>query len=232
MPASSRARRRSSRQKRSCCVQANWSMFRCGRKEHSMPAPQTNWVIGSDEPDVPAEPADAAEPTDPIFRSDVRGTMRVHSSFQAEGAWNIETFSTVIRSGPTREQAGWDPRTTCRCRHDTRAGGVTEHPGRHTGAASGDEWRSANRRTRSSGYQRTNRFLANGVRLFPTPEGHEGAATSLFKLKSSFGDRLSFARSVALWHCLAVEACPFPWIPLIVPGTGREEPVKNLTPRA
>ena len=39
---------RSSRQKRSCWVQLNWSTFRCGRNEHSMPAPQTNCVNGSD----------------------------------------------------------------------------------------------------------------------------------------------------------------------------------------
>src|SRR4028118_550250 len=47
MPRSLRARARSSRQKRSCCVQLNWSTLRWGRTEHSMPAPQMNFWIGS-----------------------------------------------------------------------------------------------------------------------------------------------------------------------------------------
>src|SRR5215217_5538077 len=46
MPSSSLARLKSSRQKRLCCVHSNWSTFRWGMNEHSMPAPQANffWV--------------------------------------------------------------------------------------------------------------------------------------------------------------------------------------------
>src|SRR5258706_627103 len=45
MPSCSRARWKSSRQKRLCCVHSNWSTFKCGRNEHSMPAPQAKGLV-------------------------------------------------------------------------------------------------------------------------------------------------------------------------------------------
>src|SRR5215213_3903787 len=85
------ARCRSSFQKRSCCVQLNWSTFRCGRNEHSIPAPQTNCLNGSESTspvnacgDCPGDCAPDCE-TWVDCCCPFTGTMRVNSSFQARG---------------------------------------------------------------------------------------------------------------------------------------------------
>src|SRR5213075_685839 len=72
MPNSSFARLRSSRQKRSCCVHWYWSTLRCGRNEHSTPAPHTNCWNGSlamsDEPAVADDGCCVVEAFDETMR--------------------------------------------------------------------------------------------------------------------------------------------------------------------
>src|SRR3954469_3322910 len=59
MPKSFLASLKSSRQNRLCCVHSNWSTFRCGMNEHSMPAPHANFFVTANFPaSRRAEPCD------------------------------------------------------------------------------------------------------------------------------------------------------------------------------
>src|SRR5688572_7199927 len=97
MPACSRVWRRSSRQKRSCCVHWNWSTFRWGRNEHSTPAPHTNCLNGNE-----ATSADTAAEDGCCVVDEFGETMRVRSPCSSLGPLTHKRglFSCLRRRRP------------------------------------------------------------------------------------------------------------------------------------
>ena len=158
MPSSSRARRRSSRQKRSCCVQSNWSTLRCGRNEHSMPAPQTNCLNGSERGCVDrATPASCRQAVAAVVSGVEVGraftdSMRETSPWRAR--WLVQgTTLWILYQAPVGRR-GRVPATRgrrCRRPRPLATGSRSVHGPRADRVAPG----LSGRRTASAGYRRS-----------------------------------------------------------------------------